>query len=69
MGRPRTAGLKVNKQKCKFLAWAITYLGKNFRQQGVQVDHKKVEAITDVCAPEDKEGVKGSATEGNLCQM
>ena len=43
--RIRKSGLKLNKQKCKFGASQLPYLGQVISSEGLKPDSKKVQAI------------------------
>ena len=45
LGRIKDAGLKINPEKCKFLAKETKFLGHIINSEGVKVDEAKIEAI------------------------
>ena len=50
----RESGLKLNKQKCKFGASQLSYLGHVISSEGLKPDSKKVQAILDMPPPQNK---------------
>jgi hypothetical protein len=48
LARLSTAGLRVNISKSKFFAEQIEHLGYWISRQGIQLIHKKVEAILNI---------------------
>ena len=41
-----SAGLKLKPSKCEFIKKKITYLGHVVSEQGIEIDPKKMEAVT-----------------------
>lgn len=56
--RARDTGLRLNKDKCRFLAPELPYIGHLLTEDGVKADPKKVSAILEMPAPTTVEGVK-----------
>lgn len=56
--RARSSGLRLNKDKCKFLEPELPYIGHLLTQEGVKPDPKKVAAIVDMPSPTSTDGVK-----------
>ena len=56
--RARKNGVKLNKNKCKFLLSEVTYVGHVISSQGIKVDPNKVADILNMPNPEDKKGVQ-----------
>ena len=54
LSRIRFSGLKLNRSKCIFGSNQITYLGQLLTSEGVKADPRKVSAILDMPAPENK---------------
>ena len=54
LSRIRSSGLKLNRSKCIFGSNQITYLGQLLTSEGVKADPRKVSAIVDMPAPENK---------------
>ena len=53
MERLRKAGLRAKKSKCMFLADQIEYLGHQVNQDGIKIDPKRTEAISQIPEPSD----------------
>ena len=51
LGKLRSAGLKLNTQKCSFFQTSIKYLGHVVSREGVSVDPEKVEAVREWPVP------------------
>ena len=58
LGRARKNGVKLNKNKCKFLLSEVTYVGHVISSQGIKVDPNKVADILNMPNPVDKKGVQ-----------
>lgn len=56
--RIRDAGLMLNKEKCKFCANELKYLGFVVNKEGLQVDPDKVKAIVDIPNPKSVKDVR-----------
>ena len=56
--RARKNGVKLNKNKCKFLLSEVTYVGHVISSQGIKVDPNKVADILNMPNPVDKKGVQ-----------
>jgi len=56
--RARTVGLRLNKEKCRFLEPELPYIGHLLTQDGVKPDPNKVAAILEMSPPTKVEGVK-----------
>ena len=54
LSRIRFSGLKLNRSKCIFRSNQITYLGQLLTSEGIKADPRKVSAILDIPAPENK---------------
>ena len=54
LSRIRFSGYKLNRSKCIFGSNQITYLGQLLTSEGVKADPRKVSAILDMPAPENK---------------
>ena len=56
--RCQAIGLTLNKDKCRFGAPQVTYLGHIIIAEGISPDKEKVRAIAEMPPPEDKKGVE-----------
>ena len=56
--RVRSAGIKLNFDKCVIKSKLCTFFGNIYIQQGVKSDPKKVEAIKKMEAPQTKQGLQ-----------
>ena len=56
--RTREYGIKLNKNKCRFLLEQVEYIGHVISGKGVHVDPHKVSAINEMPKPQDKAGVQ-----------
>ena len=54
LSRLQAAGLKLNKEKCKFYQKEVKYLGKIIDKNGQRSDPESIEAIVNMPAPTDK---------------
>ena len=54
LSRLHTAGVKLNKDKCKFYQTEVKFLGKIIDKDGKRMDPGSVEAIVNMPAPSDK---------------
>ena len=52
--RIRESGLKLNKQKCKFGASELPYLGHVISSEGLKPDSEKVQVILNMPPPQNK---------------
>jgi hypothetical protein len=55
MERLKTAGLKLNREKCVFGVTRIKFLGHIFTDEGLEPDDTKIEAIKKLKKPENKQ--------------
>ena len=58
LNRLELNGLKLQKSKCVFLTQELSWLGHNISCNGIQLDEKKVIAITNMNIPESNEDLK-----------
>ena len=56
--RAEHIGMTMNPEKCKFCMTEVTYLGHKLTGEGVKPDQSKVDAILNMPAPNDKQGVQ-----------
>jgi hypothetical protein len=56
--RARRVNLKLNRDKCKFLLDTLPYIGHVITKDGVKADQNKIQAITDMPAPSNSDGVR-----------
>ena len=56
--RTREYGVKLNRQKCKFMLDAVTYLGHTISRFGIMPDPEKIADIQQMPRPEDKKGIQ-----------
>ncbi|XP_028417634.1 uncharacterized protein K02A2.6-like [Dendronephthya gigantea] len=56
--RARQSNLKLNPDKCKIRHTEVLYIGHVLTGDGIKPDASKLEAITDMPAPEDKYGIQ-----------
>lgn len=49
----QVANLTLNEEKCEFAKPSVEFLGTIVNAEEIQVDPKKVEAITEIAAPKD----------------
>ena len=54
LNRIRANGLKLNKSKCVFSVPELTFLGHVISKDGIKVDPKKVEAVSNMALPTNK---------------
>ena len=55
--RIKAINLYLNKSKCEMRVEKITFLGNSFTRDGLQPDHRKIQAINEMKHPETKEDV------------
>lgn len=58
LSRLATAGLRLNEEKCTFLADKVVYLGQMVTREGVQPVKEKVKAVTEAPEPENVSQLK-----------
>lgn len=58
LGRARDCGLKLNREKSKFLETELPYIGHILTTEGVKPDPRKISAILEMPAPTTVDGVK-----------
>ena len=58
LSRLATAGLRLNEEKCTFLADKVVYLGQMVTREGVQPVKEKVKAVTEAPEPENASQLK-----------
>ena len=58
LSRIRFSGLKLNRSKCIYGSNEITYLGQLLISEGIKADPRKVSAILDMPAPENKSNLQ-----------
>ncbi|CAL4123364.1 unnamed protein product [Meganyctiphanes norvegica] len=58
LSRMQDAGLKLNKEKCKFYQKEVKFLGKIIDKNGQRMDPESIEAIVNMPAPTDKQTLR-----------
>ena len=58
LNRAEQIGMTMNPEKCKFRMTEVTYLGHKLTEEGVKPDETKVDAVINMPAPNDKQGVQ-----------
>ena len=56
--RARSCGLRLNRDKCRFLEPELPYIGHLLTREGIRADPRKVSAILAMPAPTSVDGVK-----------
>ena len=58
LARAKEKGLRLNRDKCKFLLDELPYIGHVISEKGVSPDPSKVKAIKEMDAPQDSDGIR-----------